>query len=118
MKKTGKSGVGRPKKTAQTSQQIARGRLRLALAAGGEQEGGGPSSAALRVVCLFLAWRPKRAGWSGGLHPAFSFASTDRHSAARPSEKPGLIPSSGLLEFRFHYSHLPEGGETCLSAIY
>jgi len=38
MKKTGKSGVGRPKKTARTSQQMARGRLRLALAAAAESK--------------------------------------------------------------------------------
>lgn len=38
---------------------------------GGEQEAGGPNSAALRLVCLFLESPPKRAGWSGVLHPAF-----------------------------------------------
>ena len=38
MKKTGKSGVGQPKKTAQMSQQMVRGRLRLALAAAAESK--------------------------------------------------------------------------------
>ena len=43
MKKTGKSGVGGPKKTEKMSQQTARGRLRLALAAGGGMERSAPS---------------------------------------------------------------------------
>ena len=38
MKKTGKSGVGRPKKTVQMSQQMVRGRLRLALAAAADSK--------------------------------------------------------------------------------
>ena len=66
---------------------------------GREQEAGGPSSAAFGVVCLFLESSPKRAGWSGVLHPPFLFASTDRPSSPRLSEKRGQIPSNGL-EFR------------------
>jgi len=38
MNKRGKSGLGRTKKTAQKSQQMARGRLRLALAAAAESK--------------------------------------------------------------------------------
>ncbi len=38
MKKTSKSGVGGPKKTEKMSQQTARGRLRLALAAAAESK--------------------------------------------------------------------------------
>ena len=38
MKKTGKAGVGGPKKTEKMSQQTARGRLRLALAAATESK--------------------------------------------------------------------------------
>jgi hypothetical protein len=38
MNKTGKSGVGQTKKTAQKSQQMASGRLRLALAAAAESK--------------------------------------------------------------------------------
>ena len=38
MKKTEKSGLGHLKKTKRTSQQMARGRLRLALAAAAESK--------------------------------------------------------------------------------
>ena len=94
MKKTGKSGVGGPKKTEKMSQQTARGRLPGTRRRGGEQEAGRPSSAALRMVCLFLE-SPPRAGWRGVLHPAFCFTSTDRRPVKGfPKNRVRFLPNS------------------------
>lgn len=61
---------------------------------GGEQEAGRPSSAALRVVCLFLE-SPPRAGWRGVLHPAFCFTSTDRRPVKGfPKNRVRFLPNS------------------------
>lgn len=54
-----KSGLGHLKQTERTSQQVAKGRLRLALAAAAEsKKAAGQSSAALRVGRLFIESPP------------------------------------------------------------
>lgn len=52
MRKTGKSGVGQPKKEERTSPQTARGRLRLALTAAAESKKPEAFAPSLFVSCI------------------------------------------------------------------
>src|SRR5215469_9869594 len=101
MNKRGKSGLGRTKKTAQKSQQMARGRLRLALAAAAESKKaeGRDRRRCAKSVCFLNCRQSARDGAECSI-PHFHL---HRLTASRRlSEKARQIPSSGLLEFRFH----------------